>query len=123
MLIRLLACGGMGVARLLEVGWSRRNLRSRGAATEGAWTRRTFPLIVAVQLFLAFISYDVESVPRRALHRTLKPLRTSIDVDGTNVPLGPGMEVTTEIRTGTRRIIDYVFSPLQQMRSEALRER
>ena len=54
---------------------------------------------------------------------TLKPLRTTIDVDGTAVALGPGMEVTTEIRTGTRRIIDYLFSPLQQMRSEALRER
>jgi len=33
------------------------------------------------------------------------------------------MEVTTEIRTGSRRILDYVFSPLVQMGSEAMRER
>jgi len=54
---------------------------------------------------------------------TLKPLKTAIDVDGTAVPLGPGMEVTTEIRTGSRRIIDFIFSPLAQAKSEALRER
>lgn len=48
MLIRLLACAGMGAARLAELAYSRHNVRSRGRATEGTWTRRTFPLIVAV---------------------------------------------------------------------------
>jgi hemolysin D len=54
---------------------------------------------------------------------TLKPSKTAIDIDGVLVPLRPGMEVTTEIRTGSRRILDYVFSPLMQVGSEALRER
>ena len=54
---------------------------------------------------------------------TLKPQKTTIDVDGVRVPIRPGMEVTTEIRTGSRRILDYVFSPLMQVGSEALRER
>ena len=53
----------------------------------------------------------------------LRPLTTSIDIDGEAVHLGSGMEVTAEIRTGSRRIIDYVFAPLVQTRSEALRER
>jgi hemolysin D len=54
---------------------------------------------------------------------TLKPLQTSIDVDGTPVFLQPGMEVTSEIRTGSRSIISYLFSPLAQVKAEALRER
>jgi hemolysin D len=43
--------------------------------------------------------------------------------DGRKVPLSPGMAVTAEIRTGERRILDYILSPLAQMSSEALRER
>lgn len=54
---------------------------------------------------------------------TLKPLRTTIDVDGTPVPLGAGMAVTAEIRTGSRRILEYVFSPLAKAASEAFKER
>jgi hemolysin D len=33
------------------------------------------------------------------------------------------MQVTSEIRTGSRRILDYIFSPLVQVGSEAMRER
>ena len=54
---------------------------------------------------------------------TLKPARTEIGVDGIPVPLSPGMEVTSEIRTGSRRIIDYLLAPLAQVKSQALRER
>jgi hemolysin D len=54
---------------------------------------------------------------------TLKPVKSAIDVDGVLVPFSPGMEVTSEIRTGSRRILDYVFSPLVQVGSEAMRER
>jgi len=39
------------------------------------------------------------------------------------VPLQAGMTINTEIRTGERRVIDYLLSPLQQYQSEALRER
>ena len=54
---------------------------------------------------------------------TLRPERKTIDVDGTHVPLGPGMAVTAEIRTGSRRILEYVFSPLVKVASQAMRER
>ena len=33
------------------------------------------------------------------------------------------MTLSVEIKTGKRRVIDYLFSPLQQHGSEALRER
>ena len=37
--------------------------------------------------------------------------------------LDPGMGVTTEIKTGRRRVIDYLLSPLLKYRNEAGRER
>lgn len=49
--------------------------------------------------------------------------RPSIEVDGVTVPLSPGMSAVAEIKTGTRRIIDYLLSPLAETGSEALRER
>ncbi|MGB4100513.1 MAG: HlyD family type I secretion periplasmic adaptor subunit [Alphaproteobacteria bacterium] len=49
--------------------------------------------------------------------------QTSIQVDERLVPLSPGMAVTVEIKTGTRRIIEYLLSPLAKRQHEALRER
>jgi len=39
------------------------------------------------------------------------------------VNLSPGMAVTVEIKTGTRRIIEYLMSPLLRYRHESFRER
>jgi hemolysin D len=54
---------------------------------------------------------------------TLKPDTTLIGIDGTNIPLQAGMATTVEIRTGSRRILEYIFSPLVQIGSEAMKER
>lgn len=54
---------------------------------------------------------------------TLRPTESFINIDGTKVQLGAGMAVTTEIRTGTRRILEYVFSPIMKVGSEAMKER
>jgi hemolysin D len=35
----------------------------------------------------------------------------------------PGMAVTVEIKTGKRRVIEYLLSPLLRYRQEAMRER
>lgn len=48
---------------------------------------------------------------------------TTIDVDGRPVRLSPGMNLTAEIKTGKRRIIEYLLSPVQRAASESLRER
>jgi len=53
----------------------------------------------------------------------VKLARSDILVDDTLVALGAGMSVMAEIKTGNRRVIDYLLSPLQQYQSEALRER
>lgn len=49
--------------------------------------------------------------------------RQTIMVNGREVSLSPGMAATAEIKTGTRRIIEYLLSPLLRYRDEALRER
>lgn len=46
-----------------------------------------------------------------------------IDVGGRNVPLGAGMQVSAEIKTGERRLIDYILSPIIKYRDESFRER
>lgn len=44
-------------------------------------------------------------------------------IDGKRIPLNPGMNLTAEIKTGHRRVIDYLLSPVQRAGSESLRER
>lgn len=49
--------------------------------------------------------------------------KNTIFVDGKHLPLSAGMSVDVEIKTGTRRVIEYVLSPLMQHQREALHER
>ena len=44
-------------------------------------------------------------------------------IDGKRVRLTPGMNITAEIKTGQRRVIEYLLSPVQRAGSESLRER
>jgi hemolysin D len=48
---------------------------------------------------------------------------TQIDVDGKMIRLAPGMNVTAEIKTGTRRVIEFLLSPVQRAGRESMRER
>lgn len=49
--------------------------------------------------------------------------RSTIQVEDKQVNLSPGMAVTVEIKTGQRRIIEYLLSPLLKSMKESLRER
>ena len=49
--------------------------------------------------------------------------RASMQVEDKLVNLGPGMAVTVEIKTGARRIISFLLSPLARYKHESLRER
>jgi hemolysin D len=49
--------------------------------------------------------------------------RTQMQVEERFVNLSPGMAVTVEIKTGSRRVISYLLSPLLRYRQESLRER
>lgn len=48
---------------------------------------------------------------------------TSIPVDDEDVALTPGMSVSAEVKTGDRRVIEFLLDPLMEMRDEAFHER
>tara|TARA_R110001599_G_scaffold353823_1_gene599176 strand:- start:57925 stop:59361 length:1437 start_codon:yes stop_codon:yes gene_type:complete len=53
----------------------------------------------------------------------LKLVKDSITVEDKLVRLSPGMSVTTEIKTGERRLIEFFLSPLLRYKQESVRER
>lgn len=54
---------------------------------------------------------------------TIEVEKNNIVADGKPVVLSPGMTATVEIRTGNRRVIDYVLSPITETTSTAGHER
>lgn len=49
--------------------------------------------------------------------------KTALNVDGRTTQLIPGMSVDIEIKTGRRRLVEYVLSPLLRHETESLHER
>lgn len=47
----------------------------------------------------------------------------TLDVEGKTVTLSPGMAVTVEAKTGKRRLIEFLLSPLLRFSQESARER
>ncbi|MDH1126942.1 HlyD family type I secretion periplasmic adaptor subunit [Enterobacter sp. GD03975] len=71
------------------------------------------------------VSFDAIEDEKRGL---LFSARISLDqdhinVEGTDIPLNAGMNVTAEIKTGKRRVIDYLLSPLQTTLDKSFTER
>jgi hemolysin D len=54
---------------------------------------------------------------------TLELQTRDIEVDGKRITLAPGMSLTAEIKTGRRRVIEYLLSPVQQRVGSSLQER
>ena len=50
-------------------------------------------------------------------------LDNKIKADGQIIQLKPGMSVTAEIKTGKRRVIEYLLSPVMKYLNESLKER
>lgn len=74
---------------------------------------------------LAGISHDAVSDETRGLVYKARILleKATIGVNGRQVRLEPGMAVTAEVRTGERRLIEFLMSPLLRYRDEFARER
>lgn len=49
--------------------------------------------------------------------------KSTIRVRGKDINLSPGMALTAEIKTGKRRLIEFILSPLLRYKDESLRER
>lgn len=71
------------------------------------------------------VSHDAINDEKRGLiySARVKLERATMQADGKSVNLSPGMAATVEIKTGTRRVIEYFLSPLLQYKNESLRER
>lgn len=71
------------------------------------------------------VSQDAIPDEKRGLIYAVKVLldETMLDVEGEPTPVTPGMAVNVEIKTGDRRVIEYVMSPLIRHTREALHER
>ncbi len=78
------------------------------------------------------VSAQVSHVSRDAIHDDKRgPLysvkvaldRSTLYVDGRRAPLEAGMSGSVEIKTGSRRVIEYLLSPLMRHARESLRER
>jgi hemolysin D len=72
-----------------------------------------------------FVSMDaVQDEKKGAIYlATLQMTQASMDIEGRQTPLAAGMNLTAEIKTGKRRVIEYLLSPVQRAGSESLRER
>ncbi len=53
----------------------------------------------------------------------IRLLQESIQVNGQLTPLVSGMSASAEIRTGSRRVLNYLLSPIARYQQEAMRER
>lgn len=71
------------------------------------------------------VSNDSINDERRGLIYAIRARmdKTTLQVEGNNVNLTPGMAVTVEVKTGQRRIIEYFLSPLITHATSSLRER
>jgi membrane fusion protein, hemolysin D len=71
----------------------------------------------------AAASSSASNQPELGFPATISLPRRSIQVDEREINLTPGMAVTVEINTGSRRVIDYVLSPLREVASKTAHER
>ena len=49
--------------------------------------------------------------------------KNTINVNGEDIRLKPGMQTTVEVQTGERRIIEYLLTPVMKGFKESVRER
>ena len=68
-------------------------------------------------------SRDLSKNQNLVFPATIALAKKSINVDGKDIPLSPGMAVTVEVLTGRRRALDYVLSPLRELASTSAHER
>ncbi|MBI2316982.1 MAG: HlyD family type I secretion periplasmic adaptor subunit [Betaproteobacteria bacterium] len=67
---------------------------------------------------------ELEHVLPQTGYRALVALSSdALEADGGRHRLTAGMQVTAEIHLGTRRVLEYLFSPLRKVAHEAARER
>lgn len=87
----------------------------------------TFPFTVYGTITGRIVGVSDDAVPLEqgglAYAARVSMDRAEMAVEGRTVRLSPGMAVTAEIKTGQRRVIEFVLSPLLKYTQESARER
>jgi hemolysin D len=98
---------------------------SAGQAAEVKVETFSFTRYGTVPATVQWVTADAVNDDKRGaiFPATLRFERNTIDVNGKAVKLAPGMQVTAEVKTGRRRVIEHFFSPIAATISESLRER
>ena len=73
-------------------------------------------------------SVNSKETARNAAGPLVFPVKIVLDeatirVEGEDVALTPGMSVTAEIKTGQRRVLEFLLDPLMEMKDGAFHER
>lgn len=110
-----------------EVSLANLDIGFVNAGQDAAVKLETFPYTKygTVPAVVSVVSADAVTDEKRGSYypAVLKLSQNSMDVDGKRVSISPGMNITAEIKTGQRRIIEFLLSPVQRAGSESLRER
>jgi hemolysin D len=102
-----------------DIGFVKANQRAEVKVETFPFTRYgTVPAKVT------FVSQDAVQDEKRGLVFQARLLleRANLQVDERLVTLAPGMAITAEIKTGDRRIIEYLLDPFKKTVNESLRE-
>ncbi len=89
----------------------------------------TFPFPIYGTIPGRVVSVSDDAVPlEREKGGLVYAARVSVDratmpVEGKQVHLSPGMAVTVEVKTGRRRVLEYLLSPILKSATESLHER
>lgn len=98
-----------------------------GAGQTAAIKLETFPFTRygTVEATVRSVTADAVNDDKRGaiFPATLTLQQTHIGIDGKRIALSPGLNLTAEIKTGQRRVIDYLMSPVQRAVGESLGER
>jgi hemolysin D len=110
-----------------EVTLENKDIGFVSAGQRAAIKFETFPYTKygTVPASVKFVSADGLQDDKRGsiFPATLTLDASQMNIDGKAIRLSPGMNVTAEIKTGQRRVIEYLLSPVQRAGSESLRER
>lgn len=97
------------------------------AGQEAAVKVETFPFTKygTIESEVIHVSHDaIQDEKRGLIYSTRVRLsKATMQVEDKLIRLSPGMAVTVEVKTASRRVIEYFLSPLMQYSSESLRER
>ncbi len=116
-----------GVEVLAEVVIDNKDIGfvSAGQKAEVKVETFSFTRYGTVPATVSWVTADAVSDDKRGaiFPATLRLDRAELEVNGKPVKLSPGMQVTAELKTGRRRVLDFLLSPVKEVLHDSAKER